>query len=391
MDWHRQMFGSIYRECGDAADLSDRAREAAGRLLVHQDTSDYSRPRPQPCEPLYSTWADLSREEMCAYYWATINDLCMDELAKLPEQAWTDISYTNVTAENVMRIAEFCGLRGLTESTVQAMLGRRINSLKNREAGEAVYSRWTDWDSGQRDRFDAIASKTMHRLGYYEPGSEWKPPSYGQWWASHDGGLEWYTWMFNTRKRVHDAMIAWVRQREQAGESLARVADFGCGLGVGYSDVFADKEYWGVDIAETNILWCRKHRGNLKHRYLLQDFIVEPLKEKADLVFSSGTLDNAYDIDHALKTMVASSRRWVYVTFYRGWFPGLNEHRYAWSGEHTCMYADASPARLQRKMLEFGCRDVQVFPIKTGRSDVPHETVLITRVPATAPAKELHE
>jgi SAM-dependent methyltransferase len=385
MDWHGEMFGSIYRECRDVPILSDRARSATANLLVHHDTSDYARPRPLPGEALYDAWEDLTREEMCAYYWARINTLYQTQLEKLKAETWMDISYTDVTPKTVMQMADFCGLSGLDHASVSQMLEQRINSLADRQAGEDVYPSWPNWDSGQRDRFDA--APMMARLGYYTAGQEWKPQGYGQWWAEHDGGLDWYTWMFDSRRQIHTHLIAWVGDHHQPGDPINRIADFGCGLGVGYADAFADKQYVGVDIAEKNIAWCRQHRRNPQHTYLYQDFVIEPLKPKADLVFSSGTLDNTYDIDNALATMVASSRKWIHATFYRGWFPYLDEHRYTWSDEHACMYADVSASRLDRTLKRLGCQNIQIYPLKTGRPDIPMETLVFARVPETPAAR----
>src|SRR5581483_10329906 len=120
-----------------------------------------------------------------------------------------------------------------------------------------------------------------------------------------------------------------------------------------------------------------------RHEYVCADFITAPVKEQFDLVFSSGTLDNCYDIDAALASMVRHSRKWIAATFYRGWFPDLAEHRYAWSDQHTCFYNDASPARLRRALEALGCRDITIEPIEAGpgRRDTRFETRLVARVP----------
>lgn len=167
MDWHDRMFGSVYRECRDPGRLAPRARQAAAGLLLHLDTSDYARPRPRPGAGLYDEWDDLSREEMCAWYWATVNDLYADALGALPADAWTGIDYTRPTADDVLRVAEFCGLEGLDRAAVESMLAQRINSLADRCGnGEARYPKYGAWGPQLRRRFDEIAGAAMARLGY---------------------------------------------------------------------------------------------------------------------------------------------------------------------------------------------------------------------------------
>src|SRR5690606_21175283 len=102
---------------------------------------------------------------------------------------------------------------------------------------------------------------------------------------------------------------------------IQSMADYGCALGIGYFDSFAAKTLYGIDLSQRNIDWCLKNRTNPKHTYLCQDFIESDLPEKVDLVFSQGTIDNSYDIDAFLAAMVRNSKRFIFATFYRGWFP----------------------------------------------------------------------
>ncbi len=383
MDWHELMFGDIYRECKDPGNLSPRAISAAAKLPVHLDTSDYSRPRPLPGTAFYDEWEGLSREEMCAYYWSYINDLYLDQLEKIPQEAWTEIDYTSTGTDDIFRVSEFLGLKGLPRDRIRRMLGKKINSLKERTGEEATYPDWKNWDGGLRRRFDRIASMTMRRLGYYRAdGSDWRPRGYGSFWDQQNSDLEWYMWMYNSRREMHADFVEWVHKMEGQGEFFESIADFGCGLGVGYCDDFADKHYVGIDLSPRNIAWCQKNRKNPKHRYLNIDFISEPLNEAFDLVFSSGTIDNSYDVDQFLKAMVRTSRRWIYLTCYRGWFPDLDEHRYQWNEEHGCFYNDLCPRRLRQTLESFGCQSIVVEPMETKREDIPYETRVIAQVPS---------
>jgi SAM-dependent methyltransferase len=384
INWHEGKFGSIYRECKEAGRLTPEANSAAASLLVHEDASDYSRPRPLKADPLYRTWEDLTRAEMCAYYWSVSNELYLNHLQRLPDETWTAVDYSTVTASAVERVGAFCGLTGLGRERIQAMLDRKINSLEDRGSSAGTYLDWKHWDGGMRRRFDAIASGTMRRLGYYQgEGKEWRPAHYGTWWRNHDGGLAWYTWMYEGRRKMHDDVISWIRERERQGDRISSIVDLGCGVGVGYAEALAGKRYVGVDLSERNVQWCLEHRRNPAHEYQCADFIVEALKEQFDLVLSSGTLDNCYDMDAGLRTMVRQSRKWIYATFYRGWFPDLSEHRYRWSEEHTCFYNDASPARIRETLVQLGCQDILIEPVPTGtgRREIPFETRVIARVP----------
>lgn len=382
MDWHERMFGSIYRECKDPGILSPRALNAAANLPVHLDTSDYARPRPCPGDPFYDEWANLSREEMCSFYWSTINELYLNALEKIPKEAWIEIDYTSPKTDDVLRVVDFLGLKGVSRDGIQELLDSRLNSLKDRTGEDCLYPDWRNWDRGLRGRFDKIAERTMERLGYYRGDpSDWRPSGYGRIWDIDQSDLGWYTWMYDGRRKMHTDLVAWVHNMETMGESIESIADFGCGLGVGYCDDFSSKKYVGVDLSQKNIRWCGQNRQNLKHRYLCLDFVIKSLPEPVDLVFSSGTLDNVYDVDACLQNMVKNARKWIYVAFYRGWFPDLEDHIYSWNEEHKCFYNDVSPSRIRKMLVSTGCRDIQIGPTRTGRSDIPFETLVIARTP----------
>lgn len=207
-----------------------------------------------------------------------------------------------------------------------------------------------------------------------------RPTTYGSFWKSHDGGLPWYTWMYESRRDQHETFGRWL----QSVDRLARVdsiVEFGCGLAVGYAELFADRDYVGIDIAEQCVEWCRTNRRHPGHEYWAGDFIRADWPRRFDLVLSQGTIDNTYDMDAFLCSAAAASRRWLYVTAYRGFFPELSEHEYRWSAEHGCYYNNLSPARAYRTLSELGCTDVAVMPSRTGRNEIPYETMIVARVP----------
>ncbi len=380
VDWHTGKFGSIYREARNPGKLSAEALLAAAALPVHLDTSDFSRPRPQPGDSLFAEWTDLRRWEMCAYYWSRKNEIYLDALEALPDEAYIRIDYTTPTADDVLEVANFLGLGGLPRKNVQSALDSRINSLADRGSETATPALgWPDWNSGDRDAFDRIAGTTMRRLGYYnEHATRWQPQGYGSYWKTHDGGLAWYEWMFEGRRAAHDDLLEWI----DAHPELISIADLGCGLGVGYADQLAGREYCGFDLSAQNIYWCQQHRTNPMHRYVCSDFIVEPTG-KFDLVFSQGTIDNGYDMDEYLQAAVSMARKWIYITAYRGWSPQLDQHRYSWNAEHGCFYNDLSPSRVTHLLGALGCQDIEVRALPTGNRDIPNETRIIARVPSS--------
>lgn len=165
VDWHNNMFGSVYRECRDPGRLTPRAISAAANLPVHLDMSDYSRPRPPLGTPDGDRWEAFSREEMCAWYWARIYALYLDELEQIPSDAWIRIDYDRPSAAEILRVAEFLGLEGLDEATVAAQLDSRINSLADRGAEGERFPDWENWTETQQRRFAEIAGDTTARLG----------------------------------------------------------------------------------------------------------------------------------------------------------------------------------------------------------------------------------
>ena len=178
IDWHNLRFGSIYREAFDTGSESPTALAAASNLLAHNDTSDYARPRPKRGDPLFDEWERLTRFEMCAYYWSRINNLYLDELGQLPADCWITIDYKKPTATDVLRVADFIGLEGLSTEVVAGMLDDRINSVGTRAQQEAAmkpataepvrtgFPNWKSWSPELTAKFNHLAGPTMRRLGY---------------------------------------------------------------------------------------------------------------------------------------------------------------------------------------------------------------------------------
>ena len=348
MNWHNHKFGDYYKEAYDFGDVAPEALVAAKELLAYQDASDFSRPRPLVSSDLYLKWNSLSRFEMCSYYWSYVNDLYLEKLSKISKDDFIELDYTVATSKEVLMVVDFLELKGVEKYIVQEMLDKKINSLESRGYDKGGFPNWLSWSDEFRQKFEVFAKNTMYRLGYYaDEATNWKPKGFGKYWQEQkQADNSWFEWMYNSRKYAHDDLVLFVKNNK-----IKSVADFGCGTAVGYSEVFRDIEYVGVDISEGNIEWCKKNKQNFKHKYIARDFIQYPLDEKVDLVFSSGTIDNAYDVRAFIKAMVDSSKKCITFTLYRGWFLDLDDVIYNYNPDGY-FYNDIGVKFLRRYLCQ---------------------------------------
>ena len=376
LDWHELIWGSVYRECKNPGKLTDEAYKKVSNLPIHKDASDYSRPRPQPEDPHYENWLEYSREEMCAWYWQYINGLYLDQLLKIPSTAYQILDYTHPEVEDIIEVANFLNLQGLTESKISDMLNSKINSVKNRFGVDRRYPDWPNWSSTQRMQFDHIAQKSMSQLRYYaRPETRWRPPNYGAVWLKAEADPPWYQWMYEERQTQHHAFMKWVSTLE----NIESIADFGCGVATSYAAHFKDRKYTGIDLSPITIIYNTETDRNPLHEYLCLDFIETPLEHQHDIVFSSGTIDNSYDMDEFLSSMVKASKQFIYATCYRGYYPELKDHKYLWSERDRCFYNDLSPTKAKQTLEDLGCTNIRIRPLAT--TDESHfETEIIAEV-----------
>jgi len=210
-----------------------------------------------------------------------------------------------------------------------------------------------------------------------ERGSGERPANYGEWWNTNAKEVSWYQEIHDARAPIHEAFIRWIREHDTASEPIRSVLEIGCGRGVRYPELFADRRYFGYDISRKEIEWCRTNRHNPHHDYLFGDFIAERLTETFDLVFAHAVIDHVYDIDAFVRASVEASQRWVYLTAYRGWFPDLVTHRYTWSESDTCFYNDVSPTQIATLLRELGCFHTTVTHSESQIAGVGWETQII--------------
>ncbi len=379
-NWHNEMFGNFYRECEDPGNLSEPAKATLAQLPLEDDTSNYSRPRPRPGDPYYDKWPRMSRHEMLCWYWAFINDYAMDRLQAIPEDRWLRVDYSapDRVAE-VTKAVDFLALRGIPPKTTDRMLQSRINSLADRTGTTTKCSTWQDWSDKELDQFWEIAGDTMVRLGYFRPSDPRQrrhTPDYGAWWKSQTVGHDFFDEIYNDRLPQHQALMAWAEERKSEGK-IETVCEVACGHGIGYAEFFADCSYLGVDISEKEIAWCRENHDNPRHRWRCLDFISEPPDEESDLVFCQGSIENVYDMDGLIRGMAHCAKRYIYFTAFKGYFPELDQHVYEWNPAYTCYENRLSVRRTRQLLRELGFAQVEIFPQRTSKPDIPYETVVI--------------
>ena len=376
IDWHNRMFGTIYRECKEIGQLSDRAKKAQASLPIELDSSDYQRPRPGPEDIWYEQWEDFSRLEMCAWYWSRYNELQLNELEKLESENWIAIDYTKPRSDELFRVVQFLGLEGLTESKIQKMLDSKINSLKDRIDEGNSFPKWPDWKPEDRIAFENIAARTMQRLSYYPCNNyiRYRPPNFGKHASAVNYKSRWLS-SGGIPENFHEFSNLFGK-----ADSLL---DIGCKYVKACAEIFSDHRYVGMCMVEEEAeLYRQSSRGSI-HDFIAGDIICTPIEEKFDVVFSQGTIDNSYDMDAMLRAMVSCSKGWIYLTAYRGWFPDLPEHRYTWSEDTTCFYNDISPEIVCEVLESLGCSNIEITPLDMGDREgnpIRYETRIVARV-----------
>lgn len=148
MNWHGH-FKNVYSE-------------AEGK---RPDLSDYCRPRPHPDNPYFKKWPNMSRFEMCCWYWQEWNRLGLDLLEKYkkPDQ-YRILNMDTFDVDSVKELFEWLGLKGFNEATVREMLFGKINSLRQRFNEAESFLSYDDWDKACMHAFGSIAGPVYERI-----------------------------------------------------------------------------------------------------------------------------------------------------------------------------------------------------------------------------------
>lgn len=298
LDWHNQVYGNIFRECPERGPLSPRALAWAARTPAALDEYDVARPRPLADDAWHDAWPSLSRLEMVAWHWARTNTIILDALEKLPTETWRRADYSPMDAGTLMDIAGFLGLEGLDPSEVTAMVDARINRLEDQAPDCRRFPAWESWSDHDKAAFDAIATPTMRRLGYYPPDHiRHRPSDFAESWRPGDEepstGLAWLA------ERLADDRPSSIREA--------------CGTGV--SELFPKATVSPIAASE---------------------WIDAPPSGKADLVIARGNaLAGIYDIEAAIRRLATQSARWLFLSFADSGFAEHRHHRDAVTGRYT--------------------------------------------------------
>ena len=74
-------------------------------------------------------------------------------------------------------------------------------------------------------------------------------------------------------------------------------------------------------------------------------------------MFSHAVIDHVSDIDNFLTKAIKLSNRYVYISAYRGFFPGIEHHMMNYDNKDGCYYNDVSVKQVERLMEKLGKSD----------------------------------
>jgi SAM-dependent methyltransferase len=384
INWDEVLFGSIYRESLETKELTVTATKAAMSLTMDYDHNDRSRPRSLNKVSDLNNWLKLSRFEMICHMWSEVNKEHFFSLNKLPTK---NVFFVNINTLDIKLAKElflFLEQPCPTISEINNIIESKINSIQDggSSLSEEQNKEWPNWSQKQRTIFEKIAGPTMKMLGYWNKNLErWKPVSYGSFWKKKTQLENWYEWMFNHRTLIHEEFFKFFDKLILKGEKLCSIMDIGCGIGYGYTERYKTIEYIGVDLSANAINLAKsKSEINNQHQFINCDFLKDEISKKADIVMSSGTIDNTYDIPLHLKRMVSLANKYIYITSCGGWFPEANEHVYNYVKKDGYFNNIISPSAIFQQLKELGCTDISVKPLWTDYREIPFETEIFAKV-----------
>ena len=196
--------------------------------------------------------------------------------------------------------------------------------------------------------------------------------SYGKTWQKKEGNEQndWYDQMHESHKIQHQDFIQYLKIRK----NLETVLEVGCGTGVypiKLKELFANIKYTGIDISETAIKQCKK---NSSFEFIAGDFIKLDISRKFDLVFSHAVVDHVYDVDEFVAKIVNLTKKYAYITAYRGFFPDLKKHKMNWNDEDGSFYNDFSIIQINKKLKEMGLNENE-FNVRSLKVDDKNDSL----------------
>ena len=177
---------------------------------------------------------------------------------------------------------------------------------------------------------------------------------YGNIWQEKYGyeQVQWYEKMHNSCLKMHDDFKKFLIEK-----SPTTVLEVGCGAGyypINLKELFINIEYTGTDISETAIKFCK---SKSPFNFICTDFLKNNLNKKFDLVFSHALIDHVYDVDLFIEKIIQTSKRFAYITAYRGYFPDLEKHVMQRNNLEGSYYNDISIKKITKKLAEMGLQE----------------------------------
>jgi len=118
--------------------------------------------------------------------------------------------------------------------------------------------------------------------------------------------------------------------------------------------LFSGIEYTGIDISKPAIALCKKKSDC---EFIAGDFIKMNLSRKYDFVFSHEVIDHVYDPDLFLVKILKATRKYAYISAYRGYFPELIKHKMEWDDYHGCNQNELSVNQIKNVLKDNGLTD----------------------------------
>ncbi len=190
----------------------------------------------------------------------------------------------------------------------------------------------------------------LDRKGLKKRIRDLKKSNYGDGWQSVNEQFYEHIGILEQRPLLHKNFLEYLKKINGAETIL----EIGCGMGIypiKFKNIFENKDYTGIDIGEPAINFCK---NNSKFNFICGDLLETKLNKKFDLIFSHAVIDHVYDIDRYLTKIIELSKKFVYISTYRGYFPDLKEHKRTWDNENGYYYNDLSVQKVKERLLACG-------------------------------------
>lgn len=384
INWNNSIFGNFYIEAKDHnQNLTFVAKKNKEKLFEQNNhIDDFGRPRPNKNDPSYGLWSSYNLFQMCSWYWSFTNSFFLSiyfNLSKKLKKRVLFFNCTNPTVKDVKKLFVFSGLKYKKDDLdkIEKLLNKKIkiNSLKERFNIDNQFPSYKKWSQTEKFQFDIFANNTMKKLNFYNENiKRLRPKNYGNIWEWKKHDHSWYEWMHNSRLPAHEDLINFYSINKK---KINNVLEIGCGISYFYQNLFKNIKYSGLDISKQNVNFCLNNYKNPKHGYYHGDINQFKNSSKFDLVFSQGTIDNHYDMNEFIKKMISFSKKFVYITAYRGWFPEINDHVYSWDDKHQCCYNSLSIKEVKRELSKIKNIKFSIIPLEIKKKNIQFETKII--------------